>query len=56
MHRCVYVLYIVNETADQLTNFCLRAPTMASSLASKDIIGFARVGKTDSICRENMHK
>ena len=31
------------------TKLCFKAPTIASSLASKDIIGLAKVGSADSI-------
>ena len=31
------------------TKLCFRAPTTASSLASRDIIGLAKLGRADSI-------
>jgi hypothetical protein len=31
------------------TKLCFKAPTIASSLASKDIIGLAKVGSANSI-------
>lgn len=38
-----------NNKVWAFTKLCFRAPTIASSLASKDIIGLARDGSADSI-------
>lgn len=41
-----------SHARETITKLCFRAPTIASSFASKDIIGRAKLGRADSIWKK----
>ena len=44
-------ILVIQNLRSNITKLCFRVPTTASSFASRDIIGLAKVGRDDSICQ-----